>query len=71
MDLRCNQSARIAAQKNPDSGGYIPRKTRKRISNGKGCLKRQWAQYTTRRLPGFPADDEQLIMDSTLRHLQM
>ena len=48
LDLRRNQSARIASQRNPDGTGFTPRKNRKRIRSSKGRLKRMRADMFPR-----------------------
>jgi phage virion morphogenesis protein len=39
-ELRTSQSARIAAQLNPDGSGYAPRRPQKKLRGRKGSLKR-------------------------------
>lgn len=41
MDLRKNQSMRIASQTNPDGSGYTPRKNRPQLRSKKGRIKRK------------------------------
>lgn len=43
QDLRRSQTQRIAAQRGPDGAGYTPRKTRKKLRDKKGRIKRQSA----------------------------
>ena len=48
LDLRRNQSVRIASQRNPDGTAFIPRKNKKHIRKNKGRLKRMRAEMFPR-----------------------
>ena len=48
LDLRRNQSVRIASQRNPDGTGFTLRKNQKRLQSSKGRLKRMRAEMFQR-----------------------